>query len=75
MLGRVYRRRRVFLVGLPIQADKSSKANLADTRHLRVFKKNPNHLLIAGAGVLPPSTTNTVTVSVIDITASLLSAT
>jgi hypothetical protein len=45
------------------------------TRHLRMFKDIPNHLLIAGAGVLPPSTTNKVTVSVIDLKKSLLSAT
>ena len=44
------------------------------TRHLRVFKGNPNHLLIMGGGHLPPSTTNTITVSVIDLKKSLLSA-
>jgi len=44
------------------------------TRHLRVMSTNTNHLLIMGAGVLPPSTTNSVTVSVIDIKKSLLSA-
>lgn len=37
------------------------------TRHLRVLDSNKNHLLIAGGGILPPSTTNKVTVSVIDI--------
>ncbi|TVY73535.1 hypothetical protein LSUE1_G005893 [Lachnellula suecica] len=42
------------------------------TRHLRVGKYNPNHLLIMGAGILPPTTTNKVTVSVIDIQKSLL---
>lgn len=41
------------------------------TRHLRVFKWIPDHLLIMGAGVLPPSTTNKVTVSVIDLVAGL----
>lgn len=40
------------------------------TRHLRVLS-DPNHLLIMGAGKLPPSTTNRVTVSVIDIKESL----
>lgn len=44
------------------------------TRNLRVFKHIPQHLLIMGAGVLPPSTTNTVTVSVIDLEKSLLAA-
>ncbi|KAF7860598.1 uncharacterized protein EAF02_010832 [Botrytis sinoallii] len=41
------------------------------TRHLRVLDSNKNHLLIAGGGILPPSTTNKVTVSVIDITKGL----
>jgi hypothetical protein len=45
------------------------------TRSLRIFKNIPNHLLIAGAGHLPPATTNRVTVSVIDLGKSLLSAT
>ncbi|KAH8595251.1 glycoside hydrolase family 93 protein [Bisporella sp. PMI_857] len=45
------------------------------TRHLRVLNSNPNHLLIMGAGKLPPSTTNRVTVSVIDIAKGLLTAT
>lgn len=43
------------------------------SRNLRVFKHIPQHLLIMGAGVLPPSTTNKVTVSVIDLEKSLLS--
>ncbi|KAK0114501.1 hypothetical protein ONS95_013991 [Cadophora gregata] len=43
------------------------------TRHLRVLS-NSNHLLIMGGGVLPPSTTNKVTVSVIDIKKSLKEA-
>lgn len=41
------------------------------TRNLRVFKHIPQHLLIMGAGALPPSTTNKVTVSVIDLEESL----
>lgn len=45
------------------------------TRNLRVFKDIPDHLLIMGAGHLPPSTTNTVTVSVIDLEKALLSET
>jgi len=44
------------------------------TRHLRVFKHNPKHLLIMGGGHLPPSTTNRITASVVDIKQSLLSA-
>jgi hypothetical protein len=43
------------------------------TRHLRVLN-NPDHLLIMGAGHLPPSTTNKVTVSVIDLEQSLKEA-
>lgn len=43
------------------------------TRHLRVLS-NPNYLLIMGGGVLPPSTTNKVTVSVIDLKKSLKQA-
>ncbi|KUJ14632.1 glycoside hydrolase family 93 protein [Mollisia scopiformis] len=43
------------------------------TRHLRVLQ-NPDHLLIMGAGHLPPSTTNKVTVSVIDLAKSLEAA-
>jgi hypothetical protein len=43
------------------------------TRHLRVLH-NRDHLLIMGAGHLPPSTTNTVTVSVIDLEKSLKEA-
>lgn len=38
----------------------------AYTRHVRVLN-NQNHLLIMGAGWLPPSTTNKVTVSVMDL--------
>jgi len=41
------------------------------TRHLRVFRWIPEHLLIIGAGHLPPSTDNRVTVSVIDLGKSL----
>ncbi|KAJ4985636.1 bnr asp-box repeat domain protein [Stagonosporopsis vannaccii] len=37
------------------------------TRHLRVLK-DPKKLLIMGGGVLPPSTTNKVQLSVVDIT-------
>ncbi|RDL31898.1 Oligoxyloglucan reducing end-specific cellobiohydrolase [Venustampulla echinocandica] len=42
----------------------------AYSRHLRVLQ-DPNHLLIMGAGVLPPSTTNKVSVSVIDLKQAL----
>jgi len=40
------------------------------TRHLRVMP-NPDHLLIMGGGVLPPSTNNTVHVGVIDLEKAL----
>jgi hypothetical protein len=43
------------------------------TRHLRVLD-NQNHLLIMGGGHLPPSTTNRITVSVIDLRQSLQKA-
>ncbi|RFU26202.1 hypothetical protein B7463_g10136, partial [Scytalidium lignicola] len=43
------------------------------SRHLRVLS-NLDHLLIMGAGHLPPSTTNEVTVSVIDLKTSLKEA-
>ncbi|KAI1851985.1 hypothetical protein JX265_008209 [Neoarthrinium moseri] len=36
----------------------------AYTRHLRVFEQDDDYLLVMGAGVLPPSTTNNVTASV-----------
>jgi hypothetical protein len=45
------------------------------TRSLRVFEGNPNHLLIAGAGHLPPASTNRVTVSVVDLGKALAGAT
>lgn len=40
---------------------------VAYTRHLRVFKDDPSALLIMGAGHLPPSTTNNVSLSVVDL--------
>lgn len=40
------------------------------SRHLRVLR-NPDRLLIMGAGALPPATDNTVTVSVIDLLESI----
>ncbi|QSZ31152.1 hypothetical protein DSL72_000715 [Monilinia vaccinii-corymbosi] len=41
------------------------------SRHLRVLDTDKNQLMIMGGGVLPPSKTNKVTVSVIDITQGL----
>ena len=42
------------------------------TRHLRVLEQNENHLLIMGAGILPPTNgTNKVTVSVVKIDEAL----
>lgn len=40
---------------------------VAYTRHLRVFSENQDHLLIMGAGHLPPSTTNNVSLSVVSL--------
>lgn len=40
---------------------------VAYTRHLRVLKSDPNALLIMGGGHLPPSTTNNVSLSVVDL--------
>lgn len=40
---------------------------VAYTRHLRVLKSDPNALVIMGAGHLPPSTTNNVSLSVVDL--------
>ncbi|KAI4859828.1 glycoside hydrolase family 93 protein [Hypoxylon rubiginosum] len=37
------------------------------TRSLHVFQEDPNALLIAGGGRLPPSTTNKVTISVMNV--------
>lgn len=37
------------------------------TRHLRILEKDPSKLLIMGGGKLPPSTTNKITVTVMDI--------
>ncbi|KAK1573301.1 BNR/Asp-box repeat protein [Colletotrichum navitas] len=39
----------------------------AYTRNVRVFEEDPDYLIIMGAGVLPPSTTNKVTVSVLKL--------
>jgi hypothetical protein len=44
---------------------------VAYTRHLRVLDQDPSRLLIMGAGHLPPSTTNKVTMSIIDLTGLL----
>ncbi|KAK2036881.1 hypothetical protein LZ31DRAFT_560858 [Colletotrichum somersetense] len=45
-----------------------SPESAAYTRNLRIFEEDPDYLLIMGAGVLPPSTTNKVTVSVLKLT-------
>ena len=45
----------------------SSPASVSYTRHLRVLKEDPNLLLIAGGGFLPPATNNSVQVSVMDL--------
>ncbi|CAI6090484.1 unnamed protein product [Clonostachys chloroleuca] len=41
--------------------------NGAYTRNLRILEEDPDYLLIMGAGVLPPSTTNNVTVSLVRV--------
>lgn len=46
---------------------------VAYTRSLRVFGQDPGALLIAGAGHLPPSTTNNVSLSVVNFGALLAS--
>lgn len=43
------------------------------TRHLRVFKEAQDRLLIVGAGQLPPSTTNNVSYSIVDLEGLLTS--
>ena len=52
----------------------STPESSAYTRHVRVLK-DQNHILVMGAGKLPPSTTNKVTVSVIDLKKGLAAAT
>lgn len=52
----------------------STPEGVSYTRHLRVFNENPNHLLIIGGGVLPPSTTNKISASVIDLKKSFKAA-
>ena len=42
-------------------------AGVSYTRHLRILQEDPNLLLIAGGGILPPATNNSVQVSVMDI--------
>lgn len=43
----------------------------AYTRNLRIMEEDPDYLLIMGAGKLPPSTTNKVTVSMIKVSEML----
>lgn len=43
----------------------------AYSRHLRVFGEDHSKLIILGAGHLPPSTTNNVSLSVLDLTVTL----
>ncbi|KAI3327684.1 glycoside hydrolase family 93 protein [Xylariaceae sp. AK1471] len=45
----------------------STPEGVSYTRSLRVFQQDPSYLLIAGAGKLPPSTTNKVTISVVRV--------
>lgn len=45
----------------------STPAPTSYTRHLRVFEEAQDRLLIMGGGVLPPSTTNNVSYSIVDL--------
>ncbi|KAK8049890.1 BNR/Asp-box repeat protein [Apiospora phragmitis] len=45
----------------------ATPAGSSYTRSLMVFQEDPSYVLIAGAGKLPPSTTNTVQISVIKV--------
>ncbi len=44
---------------------------VAYTRHLRVLRGDPNRLLVMGAGHLPPSKTNEVSVGLVDLRKTL----
>ncbi|KAJ8126542.1 hypothetical protein O1611_g7095 [Lasiodiplodia mahajangana] len=45
----------------------STPEGVSYTRSLRIFQQDPSYLLISGAGHLPPSTTNNVTLSVVKV--------
>lgn len=47
--------------------ERETPAPTSYTRHLRVFDEAQDRLLIMGAGVLPPSTNNNVSYSILDI--------
>lgn len=47
--------------------ERATPAPTSYTRHLRVFAEDPDKLLIMGGGVLPPSTTNVVSYSIVSI--------
>lgn len=47
--------------------ERDTPAPVSYTRSLRVFGEDPDKLLIMGGGVLPPSTTNNVTYSIVSI--------
>lgn len=47
--------------------ERDTPAPTSYTRHLRVFEEDQDKLLIMGGGVLPPSTTNNVSYSIVSI--------
>lgn len=47
--------------------ERTTPAPVSYTRHLRVFEEDQDKLLIIGGGKLPPSTTNTVSYSIVSI--------
>lgn len=53
--------------------ERATPAPTSYTRHLRVFGEAQDRLLIMGGGVLPPSTTNDISYSILDVEALLAS--
>lgn len=53
--------------------ERATPAPTSYTRHLRVFGEDQDRLLIMGGGVLPPSTTNNISYSILDVEALLAS--
>lgn len=47
--------------------ERDTPAPTSYTRHLRVFEEDQDKLLIMGGGVLPPSTTNKISYSIVSI--------
>lgn len=53
--------------------ERETPAPTSYTRHLRVFEEDHDKLLIMGGGVLPPSTTNNISYSIVSVEALLSS--